>query len=113
MKNSARIARLLAASRRTHYTALCAQTNGSLSYPFPRGWSAQITEIHLLAKTNETLLIGWKRPVENGVIISHYEMQLLNQHEKHISDQQMDVDVKSGVVRANYMYIFVNLEPGE
>ena len=73
-----------------------------------------VSEIHVLAKTNETLLIGWKRPgQENGSLITQYQMHLKNDRKQLISDQSMEVEVNSGgKLRNNYMYIFVNLQPG-
>lgn len=91
----------------------CARTYTSDSHGRLRDLG-KITELHVLAKTNETLLIGWKRPAhDNGAFISHYQMELRDARDNRVSDQSMEVDRKSGVVRTNYMYIFVNLEPGE
>lgn len=85
----------------------------TMNATMPGDVPAKISEIHVLAKTNETLLIGWKKPVqENGAFVSQYQMELRDARDILVSDQSMDVDRSSGQTRTNYMYIFVNLESG-
>ena len=82
----------------------------NLTTSFPLDVS-KISEIHVLGRTNETLLIGWKRPaVESGSFIKQYQMQLRDSKGNLISEQSMEMD-PGGKVRNNYMYIFVNLSP--
>lgn len=77
---------------------------------------AKISEIHVLGQTNETLLIGWKKPAHADdsadLITTQYQMNLRNSHNELVSDQSIEVDPSPGKRRNNYMYIFVNLEPG-
>lgn len=78
----------------------------------PSDVPSQISEIHVLGKTNETLLIGWKRPVsDNGSVITQYQMELRNSREELVSDQMMEVERNPAKIRSNHMYIFVNLSP--
>lgn len=84
----------------------------SVNATTPADVPAIVSELRVLAKTNETLLIGWKRPAENGAVITKYEMTLRDAKDNIVSQQTMDVEVNSTKVRNNYMYIFVNLSPG-
>ena len=85
----------------------------SMNATTPPDVPSVVSEIHVLAKTNETILVGWKRPVqENGSLITQYQMQLRNDQNQLVSDQSMEAEVNSGKMRNNYMYIFVNLQPG-
>lgn len=78
----------------------------------PSDVPSPISEIHVLGKTNETVLIGWKRPVsDNGSVITQYQMELRNSREELVSDQMMEVEQNPAKIRSNYMYIFVNLSP--
>ena len=75
---------------------------------------SKITEMHVLAKTNETLLIGWKRPThDNGAQIVQYHMILTDGHDLLISNQTLDITANSAVQsRNNYMIMFRNLTAG-
>lgn len=84
----------------------------SMNVTTPPDVPSVVSEIHVLAKTNETVLVGWKRPAqENGSLITQYQMQLRNDQSQLVSDQSMEAEV-TGKIRNNYMYIFVNLQPG-
>lgn len=77
---------------------------------------AKISEIHVLGQTNETLLIGWKKPAHADdsaeLITTQYQMNLRNSHNELVSDQTIEVDPAPAKRRNNYMYIFVSLQPG-
>lgn len=76
----------------------------------------KISEVHVLGQTNETVLIGWKKPPHADespdLITTQYQMHLRNADNELVSDQSIDVDTSPSKRRNNYMYIFVNLEPG-
>lgn len=73
-----------------------------------------ISNVHLLSKTNETLLFGWRRPFhDNGGIISRYQMILKDSSlDVIISNQTLDITITGTSSRNNYMYMFPNLKPG-
>ncbi|CAG2164374.1 unnamed protein product [Oppiella nova] len=71
----------------------------------------QILDMKVLAATNETLLIGWKRPHDNGALISEYRMELRNVEQSSVIGETMIVKDTQHEIRRNYMYIFVGLEP--
>lgn len=76
----------------------------------------KISEVHVLGQTNETLLIGWKKGSHADespeLITTQYQMHLRNSDNELVSDQSIEVDISPSKRRNNYMYIFVNLEPG-
>jgi hypothetical protein len=79
----------------------------------PADVPSKISEVHVLAKTNETLLIGWKRPVyENGAQISQYQMHIRDTRDILVSNQTLDINSGSVQTRNNYMIMFPNLQPG-
>lgn len=83
----------------------------AMNRTMPPDVPTRVELIHVLAKTNETLLIGWKRPLhDNGAQIVLYQMELMDSSNILVSNQTMDVT--PGQARNNYMYIFVNLDPG-
>ncbi|CAG2115946.1 unnamed protein product, partial [Medioppia subpectinata] len=71
----------------------------------------RIYDMKVLAATNETLLIGWKRPQENGAYISEYKMELRNVEQNSVIGETMLVKDTLHEIRRNYMYIFVGLQP--
>lgn len=71
----------------------------------------QIIDMKVLAATNNTLLIGWKRPHDNGAHISEYKMELTNVEQSSVIGETMIVKDAQQELRRNYMYIFVGLEP--
>lgn len=75
---------------------------------------SRVRDIHMLAKTNETLLFGWKRPLfDNGAAINRYEVQLAaDRQDNWLRNETKDVELNGTPVRNNYMYMFVNLRPG-
>jgi protein tyrosine phosphatase len=75
---------------------------------------SRVRDIHMLAKTNETLLFGWKRPLfDNGSPINRYEVQLAaDRPDNWLRNETKDVELNGTPVRNNYMYMFVNLRPG-
>lgn len=77
---------------------------------------AKISDIHVLGQTNETVLIGWKKPLHADdsadLIATQYQMHLRNSNNELVSDQSIEVDISPAKRRNNYMYIFVNLQPG-
>ncbi|XP_013772332.2 tyrosine-protein phosphatase 69D-like [Limulus polyphemus] len=82
----------------------------NLNITMPADVPPRVSWIHVLASTNETLLLGWRRPRhDNGANITHYLVQLHHNGEV-IANETMTVMPNP---RNNYMYIFVNLEPGE
>ncbi|RWS32026.1 tyrosine-protein phosphatase 69D-like protein [Leptotrombidium deliense] len=79
----------------------------------PADVPARISVIHVLAKTNETLLIGWKRPnFDNGSPITQYQMELRDAKDNLVFNQTKDVESASGAPKTRHMYMFVSLEPG-
>lgn len=73
-----------------------------------------IINVHLLSKTNETLLFGWRRPLyDNGSPIKLYQMLLRDDNDTLVSNQTLDI-TNSGAIqsRNNYMYMFPSLRPG-
>ncbi|XP_076346483.1 tyrosine-protein phosphatase 69D-like isoform X2 [Tachypleus tridentatus] len=82
----------------------------NLNITMPADVPPKVSWIHVLASTNETLLLGWRRPIHNnGANITHYIVQLHHNGEV-IANETMKVMPNP---RNNYMYIFMNLEPGE
>ncbi|CAG2164165.1 unnamed protein product, partial [Oppiella nova] len=74
---------------------------------------SKISEVHIFAKTNETLLIGWKRPThDNGAQITHYSMTLRDSQDFLISNQTLDVSSGAIQTRNNYMIMFPSLIAG-
>lgn len=75
---------------------------------------SRVKNVHILTRTNETLLYGWKRSPDNGAEINRYEVQLAYAHpENWLRNETKDVNLTSGTgPRNNYMYIFVGLKPG-
>ncbi|XP_054162093.1 tyrosine-protein phosphatase 69D-like [Oppia nitens] len=74
---------------------------------------SKITEVHVFSKTNETLLIGWKRPThDNGAQISHYAMILRDSLGSVISNQTLNVSSGTFQNRSNYMTFMPNLISG-
>lgn len=73
----------------------------------------KISDLHVLAATNETLLIGWKRPHDNGAHISEYKMELRNVEESSVIGETMLIKDTAQETRNNYMYLFVGLEPAK
>ncbi|XP_022245455.1 receptor-type tyrosine-protein phosphatase F-like [Limulus polyphemus] len=82
----------------------------------------KVSQIHVFASTNQTLLFGWKRPThDNGAVITHYILQLKHKGKlvaneilngtSRQKDNQTDSTFKNR--RSNYMYLFGNLNPGE
>ncbi|CAG2105274.1 unnamed protein product, partial [Medioppia subpectinata] len=68
---------------------------------------SKITEVHIFAKTNETLLIGWKRPMhDNGAQITHYSMTLRDSRDILISNQTLDVSSGAVQTRTGSHYNF-------
>lgn len=75
-----------------------------------------IMNVHLLSKSNETLLFGWRRPMyDNGGTITLYQMTLKDANDTLISNQTLDtLSSSSGNIqsRNNYMLMFPNLQSG-
>ncbi|KAF7495583.1 Tyrosine-protein phosphatase 69D [Sarcoptes scabiei] len=68
-----------------------------------------IDTVHLLSKTNETLLFGWKRPLhDNGAEITQF-IQILKDHNDDLIWNQTINNVQS---RNKHMSLFSNLQPG-
>ena len=85
----------------------------SMNATTPPDVPTKISGVHVLAKTNETLLIGWKRPFhDNGAQITKYDMTLSDGHDIVISNQTLDITGGSAQSRNNYMIMFPNLMPG-
>ncbi|RWS11981.1 tyrosine-protein phosphatase 69D-like protein, partial [Dinothrombium tinctorium] len=73
---------------------------------------SQVSVVHVLAKTNETLLIGWRRPVnDNGAPITQYQMKLLDVNDNLVFNQTTEVE-SPGQPKSRQMYMFVGLQPG-
>ena len=70
----------------------------------------QITEQHVIDTTNETVLVGWKRPIDNGAQIADYRLELVNIKSLLITPEVINIKNSSQIHRKNFMYIFVGLE---
>lgn len=86
----------------------------TMNTTLPPDVPSRVTEMHVLAKTNETLLIGWKRPThDNGDQIINYNMILSDAEGLLISNQTLDITASTAVQsRSNYMIMFRNLTAG-
>lgn len=85
-----------------------------MNISIPPDVPSPIANVHLLSKTNETLLFGWRRPIhDNGGSIVLYQMTLRDSMKNLVSNQTLDITVNGVVqVRNSYMYMFPNLKPG-
>lgn len=88
------------------------QSNWShITTTMPSDIPEQITEMFLIARTNESLAIGWRRPShDNGAKINRYEMQLFDLNRTVTIDAATNTSLMSA--KTNYMYFFVNLNAG-
>lgn len=82
-----------------------------LSATMPNEIPAQISEIYLLSRTNETLSFGWRRPSFDTAKTTRYEMQLFDLNRTLTQDANNLINSSSPNSRINYMYIFVKLNP--
>jgi len=72
-----------------------------------------ITQLHLLSKSDTSLLFGWRRPqYDNGGTIFQYQMSLKDNSSEVILNQTLDINQNLVQSRNNYMYMFPNLQPG-
>lgn len=72
-----------------------------------------ITQLHLLSKSDTSLLFGWRRPqYDNGGIIHQYQMSLRDLSADTSANQTLDINQNLVQSRNNYMYMFPNLSPG-
>ncbi|XP_076306980.1 tyrosine-protein phosphatase 69D-like isoform X2 [Tachypleus tridentatus] len=94
----------------------------SANITMPSDVPPKVSQIHVFASTNQTLLFGWKRPThDNGAEITHYILQLQHKGKlvtneilngtSRLKDNQTDGTWKNP--RSNYMYLFGSLVPGE
>lgn len=87
------------------------QSNWSyLSAMMPNDVPAQIGEMFLLSRSNDSLAIGWRRPSFDNAKTIRYEMQLFDLNRTLTLDA--NTNTSASAVRTNFMYIFVNLNPG-
>lgn len=82
-----------------------------LSATMPNEIPAQISEIFLLGRTNETLSFGWRRPSFDTAKTTRYELQLFDLNRTLTLDANNLINSSSPSSRLNYMYIFVKLNP--
>lgn len=84
-----------------------------LTLMMPNELPAPISEVFLLSRKLDSLTIGWRRPSFDNAKTIRYQMQLIDLHRNHTLTTMMDTEhVPQGSQRTNFMYIFVNLQPG-
>lgn len=84
-----------------------------LTATMPNEIPAQISEMFLLSRSNDSLAIGWRRPAYDGAKTLRYEMQLFDLNRTLTLDANTNTSTSaSQSQRTNFMYIFVNLNPG-
>lgn len=76
----------------------------------PNEIPAQISEIFLLSRSNDSLTIGWRRPSYDGAKTIRYEMQLFDLN--RTIEMNANTHTPPTIQGRNFMYIFVNLNPG-
>jgi len=75
----------------------------------PNDIPAQIHEVFVLNQSNDSITIGWRRPPWDGAKTIRYEMQLFDLNRTMTLDANTNT---TGQLRTNYMFHFVNLQPG-
>lgn len=71
----------------------------------------KISQVHLLATTNETLVFAWRRPShDNGANISQYNLELFRPGQTHRNQTTLSAEPQN---RLKHMYVYVGLTPGE
>lgn len=71
----------------------------------------KISQVHLLATTNETLVFAWRRPShDNGANISQYHLELFRPGQTHRNQTTLSAEPQN---RLKHMYVYVGLTPGE
>lgn len=81
----------------------------SMNITVPADVPNAINNVHLLSKSNETLLFGWRRPLhDNGAAITQFE-QILRDSQNVIIWNQTINNTQS---RNKHMSYFSNLQPG-
>lgn len=91
-----------------------------LMLTMPNEIPAQISEVFLLSRKNDSLVIGWRRPLYDTSKTIRYEMQLLDLNRTLTIDANTNIDHsqpagssgQSHPQRTNFMYFFANLNPG-
>ena len=87
------------------------QSNWSqLAATMPNEIPAQISDVFLLSNTTDSLTVGWRRPAYDGAKTVRYEMQLFDLNRTLTLDA--NTNISTGPKRTNFMYYFVNLQPG-
>lgn len=75
----------------------------------PADVPSPINNVHLLSKSNETLLFGWRRPLhDNGAAIIQFHQILKDDHDVIIWNQT----INNTQSRNKHMSLFSNLQPG-
>lgn len=81
----------------------------SMNITVPADVPNAINNVHLLSKSNETLLFGWRRPLhDNGAAITQFEQILRDNHNVIIWNQT----INNTQSRNKHMSYFSNLKPG-
>ncbi|XP_064476322.1 tyrosine-protein phosphatase 69D-like isoform X2 [Ornithodoros turicata] len=71
----------------------------------------KISQVHLLATTNETLVFAWRRPShDNGANISQYQLELAKAGQVHGNRTDLSAEPQN---RLKHMYVYVGLTPGD
>lgn len=81
----------------------------------PNEIPAQISEVFMLSRSNDSLAIGWRRPSYDNARTIRYEMQLFDLNRTLTLDANTNTSLPSSGAnnqKTNFMYIFVNLNPG-